>query len=484
MDVKTDSDFDSAGDLRRKFSDVEQRLRVAELERVDLVQSVRLTLRSAAGLLRHRGFNNDLADELKRLETRLGAETDHLELLEEAAAAISKMSGKFEPMAEWHAEWPPQAERDESSLKEALAHLVDQLVLFRNRRYQRVGETIKSLSENGGSLEGLLPVVVDLCQRFIQDYGNELDRISHRLSGIIRILLFTEREYARFLDVSIEDLQGGTKQFNDNLAVEMGQIHDTVTEAMVAEDPESLLGLVVEKIDVLFQAVLRKSREDEDRLGAMRLEKTQLQNRLDTIRRDYDNFMRQSRTVLRELEVVKLISLRDQLTGVYNRRAFDEQTRLALENFEKGHLSAFSLIIFDIDMFREVNNNYGHLAGDRILANLARVVAEALRGDDFVFRYGGDEFIVVLPEAGLGDAAKVAEKLRRQIEVVDFKLSRQSEASIHVTISLGVAEAVYGDSASSLLARADAALYESKNSGRNRMTLAQPDEVPADLDKF
>ena len=245
-----------------------------------------------------------------------------------------------------------------------------------------------------------------------------------------------------------------------------------MSEALTSDDPENLLGVVVEKIDVLFQAIQRKSREDENRLGELRVEKTQLQNHLDSIRRDYDIFMRQSRNVLRELENVKMISLRDQLTGIYNRRAFDEQTRLTLENLNSGALTAFSLIIFDIDYFREVNNNYSHLAGDRILANLARVVTETLRTDDFLFRYGGDEFIVLLPEARLSDAAKVAEKLRRQVEVVDFKLSRQGEASIHVTISLGVAEAHPGDTATTLLAKADAALYESKNGGRNRITLA------------
>jgi diguanylate cyclase len=203
------------------------------------------------------------------------------------------------------------------------------------------------------------------------------------------------------------------------------------------------------------------------------VEKTQLEARLDTVRRDYDTFVSQSHSLLHELEDIKMISLRDQLTGIYNRRAYDEQLKLTLESFERGTLSAFSLIIFDIDMFREVNNAYGHLAGDGILAHLARVAAETLRCDDFIFRYGGDEFIVILPEARLADAAKVADKLRRQVEVVDFKLSRDSETTINVTISLGVSEAAPGDTAAAVLARADEALYRSKNGGRNRVSLAR-----------
>jgi diguanylate cyclase len=467
-------DLAAAGDLSQRFKGVERRLRVMELERIDFVQSMRLVLRSTASILRHRGFNNDLVEQLRLLESRLGTETAYQELVEETAQAISRLSGKVDAKdALWERDGARLPDLEEAGLKEALGTLVDRLSMFKNHRYQRVGETLGALMDSGATLESFLPVLVDLSLRFLKDYGNELSRISLRLTGIIRTLVFTEREYAKFLDTSIERLEGGNRLFNQSLSDEMGQIQSTVSEAMAANDPENLLGLVVEKIDKLFWAVQRKNQEDEERLGELKVEKTQLEARLDTVRRDYDTFVCQSHSILHELEAIKMISLRDQLTGAYNRRAYDEQLKVTLENFAKGSLSAFSLIIFDIDLFREVNNAYGHLAGDAILSNVARVVAETLRCDDFVFRYGGDEFIVLLPEASLPDAAKVAEKLRRQIEVIDFKLSRQSEQTIRVTISVGVSEAVEGDTATTVLARADEALYRSKNSGRNRVTLSR-----------
>jgi diguanylate cyclase len=101
---------------------------------------------------------------------------------------------------------------------------------------------------------------------------------------------------------------------------------------------------------------------------------------------------------------------------------------------------------------------------------VGRLTKEYLRCDDFIFRYGGDEFIILLPEANMADSMKVAEKFRHQVELVEIKLSRNSSKTIHVTISMGVTEAAPGDTATSVLARADRALYISKQRGRNKVS--------------
>jgi diguanylate cyclase (GGDEF)-like protein len=104
------------------------------------------------------------------------------------------------------------------------------------------------------------------------------------------------------------------------------------------------------------------------------------------------------------------------------------------------------------------------------LSHIGRVSKEALRCDDFVFRYGGDEFIIILPEANIRDSIKVAEKLRQQVEKVEFRLSRNSKQAIHVSISVGVTEAKATDTPASILTRADKGLYESKSNGRNQVS--------------
>ncbi|MDR1039716.1 MAG: GGDEF domain-containing protein [Deltaproteobacteria bacterium] len=177
---------------------------------------------------------------------------------------------------------------------------------------------------------------------------------------------------------------------------------------------------------------------------------------------------------------MRSIALRDGLTKVFNRRAYDEQLLLTLLNFKSAKLASFSLVIFDIDHFRDVNNNYGHQAGDRILVHLASTVTASVRCDDFVFRYGGDEFVLILPGAGLADGLMVAEKIRQAVENVEFILVKGGAESLRVTISMGVAEARTGDTPGTIFARADKALYSSKRAGRNRVTAAEAeDPAPA-----
>jgi diguanylate cyclase len=181
--------------------------------------------------------------------------------------------------------------------------------------------------------------------------------------------------------------------------------------------------------------------------------------------------------MLKEIEDMRSIALRDGLTKVFNRRAYDEQLLLTLLNFKSGKLGSFSLIIFDIDHFREVNNTYGHQAGDRILIHIAETVTASVRCDDFVFRYGGDEFVVILPGASLPDGMNVAEKIRRAVQNIEFILVKGREESLRVTVSMGVAEALPGDTPGVILARADRALYVSKHGGRNRVTAASEDDA-------
>lgn len=145
----------------------------------------------------------------------------------------------------------------------------------------------------------------------------------------------------------------------------------------------------------------------------------------------------------------------DPLTGVNNRRGLDDAlgSQLALMN---RYGTRFCVTMFDIDHFKQLNDVQGHLYGDQMLTELARLIDEAVRETDVVARYGGEEFIVVMPETDLDGGACFAERLRAKIA-----------AEMPLTVSGGVAEALDGDSHESLLARADAALYAAKSAGRN-----------------
>ena len=125
-----------------------------------------------------------------------------------------------------------------------------------------------------------------------------------------------------------------------------------------------------------------------------------------------------------------------------------------------------SFMIFDIDHFKEVNDTYGHLVGDEVLVNLAKLVQSMIRNTDSLVRWGGEEFVILSDETSIQNAAFLAEKLRKAIESTAL-ISQQQ-----VTCSFGVTEMVPGEDPKSLIARADKALYTSKEGGRNRVTVA------------
>jgi len=164
---------------------------------------------------------------------------------------------------------------------------------------------------------------------------------------------------------------------------------------------------------------------------------------------------------------------RDGLTGLYNHRYFQEIMEKELARAQR-YQSSVSLIMFDIDFFKKVNDNYGHPTGDLVLMNIARVVEGAVRPSDIVARYGGEEFAVILPETNETGMKVFAERLRRSIEGVTTIADKQQ---INVTISAGGATFTPDKpqvSKQMLIDTADRALYSSKRNGRNRVTIGDP----------
>lgn len=145
----------------------------------------------------------------------------------------------------------------------------------------------------------------------------------------------------------------------------------------------------------------------------------------------------------------------DPLTGVSNRRALDDTLGGQLALQARYHVE-FTIAMFDIDHFKQVNDVEGHLFGDRILQDVARIIDDNARETDTVVRYGGEEFVVIMPETNLEGACYFSNRVREEIH-----------RKLPVTISGGVTQAIDGDSVPSILARADTALYEAKANGRN-----------------
>ena len=171
----------------------------------------------------------------------------------------------------------------------------------------------------------------------------------------------------------------------------------------------------------------------------------------------------------RQQRLLQEQAIRDPLTGLYNRRFLDESLARELAR-ARSENAPLALIMIDIDHFKQLNDTYGHPAGDEVIRQLARLLQRGARSGDYVCRYGGEEFLLVLPAMSLANAAARTDAWRSAFAALDVALG---ERTVHVTFSAGVAEYPrHGEAADRLIQIADQALYAAKNAGRNRVAAA------------
>ncbi|MBO6766161.1 PleD family two-component system response regulator [Maricaulis sp.] len=163
------------------------------------------------------------------------------------------------------------------------------------------------------------------------------------------------------------------------------------------------------------------------------------------------------------------MAVTDPLTGLHNRRYINSRLRQALASADNGG-APVSVVIADIDHFKSINDLYGHEAGDIVLREFAERIQKAMRALDLASRYGGEEFLVLMPAAGLAEARIAAERLRGVVADAPFLL--EDGTDIAVTVSVGLAQALPGEGVEAVLRRADQALYTAKNEGRNQVQVA------------
>jgi two-component system, cell cycle response regulator len=168
------------------------------------------------------------------------------------------------------------------------------------------------------------------------------------------------------------------------------------------------------------------------------------------------------------LEKLKRLSITDGLTQLYNSRYFYNQLKVEIDRTTR-YQRPLSLLLLDIDQFKEYNDRFGHLEGDKVLIRLGQVIKSCLRKMDSAYRYGGEEFTVLLPETEGGEAAKVAERIRAAVASELFYLQADAPP-VHITISIGVTEFNLHEAVTVFVQRADKAMYQSKQAGRNRIS--------------
>lgn len=195
------------------------------------------------------------------------------------------------------------------------------------------------------------------------------------------------------------------------------------------------------------------------------VDKSELQARIKTqLRRK--QYQDQLRT---DLEKSVDLSTKDSLTGLFNRRYFDIHIKQMSKKFQDTG-KKMCLMMLDIDYFKEVNDTYGHPAGDAVLKTITNTLKDSFRITDLIARYGGEEFVILLNNIGIEDCAILAEKIRANIESVNFIIPGQT-TPLRRTTSIGVAELKPRESLESFISRVDKALYQAKDEGRNKVIL-------------
>lgn len=218
--------------------------------------------------------------------------------------------------------------------------------------------------------------------------------------------------------------------------------------SVLQEDPDinTITGLITNLIDETGSVL-----EENQSMGSM----------LDSMNEEVDSL----KDNLQELSAE---AMTDRLTGIPNRRAFDKKMDDLLETYEDEE-EIFSILLMDIDHFKKFNDTFGHAVGDKILTYVASILKGAIKGDDMVARYGGEEFVILLPETPYAGALAVGENVREKVASKHLveNIGDEKKDYGHVTISIGAAVIRSGDSIAALIERADKAMYQAKEKGRN-----------------
>ncbi len=210
---------------------------------------------------------------------------------------------------------------------------------------------------------------------------------------------------------------------------------------------------------LLISALVFALRARRSTLNALHDEHNQLEARV----------LQRTQELLEANAKLELLATTDPLTGIGNRRRMTEQINRELDRGRRHH-HPLSLLMADIDHFKNVNDQYGHEAGDRVIIAVAKALADGVRQIDLASRFGGEEFVLLMPETPIEVATSAAERLRA--EIANLVVLGDKGENIHFTISIGVATATpenLTDTPSSLVSRADKALYQAKEAGRNRV---------------
>ena len=298
------------------------------------------------------------------------------------------------------------------------------------------------------SLERTVGITSDILKR-VKKEKSEIEEFLKQLTVRLHELDKDIRETARIRELTH---QHGMKM-TDGMKTEIQTIEQGIVNIDNFEELKtSIQSRVVLLRNHVDSFILSEGEKDEEASTIIEQLKQQVKTMED-----------ETESLKEQIEKERQQTLRDVLTEIPNRLSYDERLNLELANYRR-HKNPFVLVVWDIDFFKKVNDNYGHAAGDQVLKLVASILNKNMRETDFIARYGGEEFVSILPATDLKAAQLVTDKLREIIAESNFHFR---EEAVKVTVSAGFAEVKENEDGESLFVRADKALYKAKENGRN-----------------
>lgn len=308
-------------------------------------------------------------------------------------------------------------------------------------------------------LESLVTLIRQSIEQEREEFQGFLNQLNDNLSTVQSALLSSREQQQQNL--------AAERKVDETVRTHIGSIHRDVE---ACGDLEELKAAVSGQLSSIIGALDQRSSERSSSEAGLQQELRQLTLRVSSMEDE-------SRALRQHLVLQQENALMDRLTELPNREAYDrrlrdacEQRRHAEQRGRRADDRDLCLAVCDVDHFKQVNDGFGHLAGDRVLKVLARELESRVRDTDFVARYGGEEFVIILPHTSLDDAAAVMEKLRGIIEHMPFHFKN---SNVPLTASFGLAAWQPDDTPERLFERADKALYRAKQLGRNRCEVAR-----------
>ena len=297
--------------------------------------------------------------------------------------------------------------------------------------------------------------LLELVRHFANTVFQEKETASNFIAEVVTRLAEVESHLYRSVDNTVK-LQRNREEFSDGLVADIESISDSVKKSV---DINSMRAMVLGKLDSLKGSIEDQRRREKTRMREIKRELNTMKSVFDTMQKKVCDLEDENQDLAEKIRV-------DPLTGCANRLALDERFSDELARF-KRHGRVFSLALVDVDHFKKVNDTFGHQVGDNCLREIARKLGLGLRQTDFLSRFGGEEFVLILPETDSSQAVKVAEKQRLLIQRTKFQVKGHK---VPVTVSMGVTEIKDDDMGlASALRRADGAMYRAKQTGRNRV---------------